>query len=67
MDERDFELAERKASMEREAQIHRARTAVAGFGADECADCGEPIPADRRRAAPFAERCVECQTQKERR
>lgn len=28
----------------------------------ECEDCGEEIPADRRRVLPWAARCVECQT-----
>lgn len=45
------------------AQI-RAR--VAPSGALECDDCGEPIPEERRRAAPFATRCVECQERFER-
>lgn len=30
--------------------------------APECEDCGEEIPAARRRALPWAARCVECQT-----
>lgn len=40
-----------------------AITAVVGrgTGADHCIDCGHPIPAKRRRAAPFSERCVDCQ------
>ncbi|WP_416139040.1 TraR/DksA C4-type zinc finger protein [Halomonas sp. HK25] len=28
---------------------------------NECDDCGEPIPAARRRAAPWASTCIECQ------
>jgi DnaK suppressor protein len=28
----------------------------------ECADCGEPIPAKRLKANPRATRCVTCQT-----
>jgi len=27
----------------------------------ECADCGEPIPEARRRAAPGCSRCTACQ------
>ena len=39
----------------REAQIPRGAAAMA------CADCGESIPAARRRAAPGATRCLDCQ------
>lgn len=28
---------------------------------DECLDCGQPIPAARRQAAPWATTCIECQ------
>jgi len=35
-------------------------------GADVCADCGEPIPAERREALPSAVRCVDCQEYNER-
>ena len=66
MDERDFEMAERKVGMERDAQIGRASAAVSGCGSDECIECGDAIPAARRGAAPFAERCVFCQEKKER-
>jgi len=44
----------------REARIPR------GPCAKDCADCGEPIPAARRRAAPGATRCVDCQQWAER-
>lgn len=33
----------------------------------ECVDCGDDIPAERLRAAPFAKRCVGCQGTAERR
>ena len=61
MDERDFEMSERKVAMERAAQVGRASAAVRGHGADECVRCGDTIPAARRAAAPFAARCVDCQ------
>ncbi|WFF40412.1 TraR/DksA family transcriptional regulator [Salinicola endophyticus] len=32
---------------------------------DECADCGETIPAARRERMPYATRCVACQTRRE--
>lgn len=28
---------------------------------DECEECGEEIPAARRKAAPWATTCIECQ------
>ncbi len=33
--------------------------------ADDCADCGEPIPEARKAAMPGCRRCVECQTMHE--
>lgn len=32
-----------------------------GRGAEECEECGEEIPQARRRAAPWAVCCVDCQ------
>jgi phage/conjugal plasmid C-4 type zinc finger TraR family protein len=40
----------------------RARLAAAGEGSDECEECGDPIPAARRRALPGARTCVACQS-----
>lgn len=37
------------------------RAALQAHGADECHECGDTIPADRRKAAPWATRCVYCQ------
>ncbi|MCM2131433.1 TraR/DksA family transcriptional regulator [Larsenimonas rhizosphaerae] len=31
----------------------------------ECEDCGDEIPLARRRAAPFASTCIECQSIRE--
>ena len=33
----------------------------------ECEDCGEKIPEGRRRAVPGCTRCIECETEFERR
>jgi phage/conjugal plasmid C-4 type zinc finger TraR family protein len=38
----------------------------AGDGLSECEECGEPIPAARRRALPGARTCVGCQSQRDR-
>ena len=42
----------------------RARLA-AGKGADECDDCGETIPPNRREALPGARTCVTCQAERD--
>ena len=45
----------------------RAREAAAEFaGPRDCSNCGEPIPPERRRAAPWARRCAFCQSTIER-
>lgn len=33
----------------------------------DCIDCGEAIPEARRKALPFAQRCIECQEINEKR
>ncbi|MBZ0164581.1 MAG: TraR/DksA C4-type zinc finger protein [Notoacmeibacter sp.] len=56
-----MERAEAFVAAETAAGIARVGAAVTGTGADVCADCGEAIDAARRKAAPFATRCVGCQ------
>ncbi|MFT4190854.1 MAG: TraR/DksA family transcriptional regulator [Comamonas sp.] len=50
---------------------HARRAGLAGKtaadSATECGDCGEPIPAGRRRAVPGVRLCVACQALQERR
>ena len=55
----DVELAER---LERQARA----AALDAPGAEICADCAEPIPAERRQAVPSAIRCINCQAYAER-
>ena len=31
-------------------------------GTQECVDCGDLIPEQRRKALPYATRCIECQS-----
>lgn len=50
-----------------EAGIARIRAQLDGAGSAECDDCGEDIPAARRKAMPSARRCVTCQSKLERR
>ena len=42
----------------------RARMPL-GESADECDDCGEPIPTKRRDALPGVRTCVGCQSQRD--
>lgn len=39
-----------------------ARQQAVGESARECEDCGDEIPAGRRKAAPGCTRCVLCQS-----
>nr|WP_255596822.1 TraR/DksA C4-type zinc finger protein [Cognatishimia sp. MH4019] len=43
-----------------------ARSAVRQVGNSDCVECGRQIPEARRQAAPFADRCIDCQQDKER-
>lgn len=62
MDERYLEHAERLAADERADAIAASQRAIDALGQEECEGCGELIPPDRRHAAPFATRCLECQS-----
>lgn len=57
-----FEAAERHSSQERGAAIAVAQAQVGREGTEVCVDCGSVIPQERRAKAPFAVRCIECQT-----
>lgn len=67
MDEVDVAAAVQAVELETAARVAQVCDATRGQGADECQDCGEPIEAARREAAPFAVRCVPCQAAVERR
>ena len=56
-----IEQAEERVARERDLRIGGVATLVAGMGCEDCKDCGFVIPPERRNAAPFAERCIECQ------
>lgn len=43
------------------------RVEIRGFVLLECEDCGHEIPQARRKAAPWAVTCVECQGIREKR
>ena len=50
----------------RQEALARAAARHPGTGRAECAECGEPIPPERRSAVPHAETCVDCQRDRER-
>lgn len=55
------ELINQRIEQERSEGVKTASLAVSQTGCDQCADCGDDIPTERRKAAPFARRCITCQ------
>lgn len=49
------------AELERLSGVSAVRSKLSGNGQDWCEDCGDTIPPERRKAAPWATRCVYCQ------
>jgi phage/conjugal plasmid C-4 type zinc finger TraR family protein len=66
MNELDFIAAELLVELDVAARVAQVQGALMGKGSDQCEDCGAVIEAARRRAAPFAVRCVHCQADAER-
>lgn len=62
----DVDMAEGIIAAQRDAGVARAQAALVPSGAVTCEDCGDGIPAERRRAAPFCIRCADCQGAHER-
>lgn len=56
-----LEIASDLEESERAHGAALVRAALQTQGADECHDCGDTIPEARRKAAPWAVRCVYCQ------
>ena len=63
-DEGDF--AAKHPQLEIDSAIEQ-RERYTGHSAMECEECGEPIPEQRRQAVPGCRRCIDCQTEAERR
>lgn len=59
------ELAEFRVAQERAAQIATVQREVRAIGTAQCGDCAKEISEARRKAVPFATRCVACQTKHE--
>ena len=64
--ERAIEAAEAAVALGTAHTIANISAGLATLGSDECTDCGDGIPAARRKALPSARRCVGCQSQIER-
>ena len=64
----DVDLAQaNQERFERKALAAQLASMPSGEAAEECEDCGEPIPEARRKAAPGCTRCIGCQQHFERR
>lgn len=50
------------AESERGCGVAAVLASISGEGCDDCQDCGDQIPQARRAAAPWAVRCVDCQS-----
>jgi len=59
------EVSEARVAEEIANLSRAANMAVVSPGADECVDCGDAIGEARKKAAPFATRCIQCQLEKE--
>lgn len=62
MDEKYWDQASALEQHRRDQGVEKARQALMGQGSDECEDCGEDIPLERRKALPSSFRCIKCQT-----
>lgn len=62
MDENYLEQAEALAQIERESGLQVIQSALGKPGLSHCEDCDDPIPPERHAAAPWANRCINCQT-----
>ncbi|WP_081875269.1 TraR/DksA C4-type zinc finger protein [Tepidicaulis marinus] len=61
----EFEEEERRLLIRQCLRTAGSAGSVTGPAGTDCADCGEPIPPERRRAQPGARLCVSCQSEKE--
>lgn len=56
-----LDIASELEESERAHGVALVRDALQAQGADDCRDCGDIIPEERRKAAPWAVRCIYCQ------
>lgn len=65
MDEKHFEQASANEANAVADGLDTVQRAMQCQGQSHCEDCGDPIAAARRKAAPFAIRCIACQGARE--
>lgn len=61
MDEKFHEQASQLELDRRSDALAKVRRTLSKQGQPDCDDCGETIPAARRKASPNAIRCIACQ------
>jgi len=66
MDEKYHEQASQLELDRRADALADVRRTLGREGQPDCEDCGETIPAARRKASPNAIRCINCQRIQER-
>jgi DnaK suppressor protein len=62
-DDRDVDLARSDKDLQELGAVCEAQRRLQGSGYGVCADCEDPIPFDRLKIAPWALRCVACESQ----
>lgn len=60
-----LDQAQQLEEAERAEGVRAVTAALLGPGSELCAECGDEIPAARRRAFAAATRCIGCQEQSE--
>lgn len=67
MDESQVEVAIQAENAAVAATVRNAQAALRPRAnpVEDCEDCGDEIPLARRKAAPHAVRCIDCQTRHE--
>lgn len=61
-----FDVAQANEERSRDIALSKVVGALKGQGREDCEDCGEDIPDERRKAVPSATRCIGCQQRFER-
>ena len=62
----DADISDAAVDAERDSAVQRVAAQLSRTGTLVCVGCGEQISADRRRAAPWAIRCIDCQSRHDR-
>jgi len=61
-----IDIAQEQRDIDELAQVELALKRLDAGTYGNCADCGEPIPLERLRVQPAAQRCASCQVARER-